>query len=219
MENKLTFEDLNLQDRYTLLDSLPKTWRIAVEIGAWECWYSCHMMERTSMRITAIDPWIPTEDYGDENVEDIWQKGADGYVSPRTRYISALDNLRRVTLGLRRQASIERYCSDIRLYNGFYEVWREYSHVACPYVADNSVDFVYIDGEHNYEAVQQDMQDWWRTVKSGGILAGHDYDQNNPGTIQAVDEFVEKHNLTLRITGINEPEGDAGAPSWVIIKP
>jgi hypothetical protein len=39
----------------------------------------------------------------------------------------------------------------------------------------NSIDFVYIDGDHGYEAVINDLQNWSTRVRPGGIIAGHDY--------------------------------------------
>jgi cephalosporin hydroxylase len=45
-----------------------------------------------------------------------------------------------------------------------------------PTVADGSLDFVYIDGDHNYEAVVADMQAWLPKVRAGSFLGGHDYD-------------------------------------------
>lgn len=49
------------------------------------------------------------------------------------------------------------------------------------------VDFVFIDGDHTYEAVCQDIRLWLPVVKSGGVLAGHDYGVY-PGVSRAVDE-------------------------------
>lgn len=40
---------------------------------------------------------------------------------------------------------------------------------------DESLDFVYIDGNHRFEAVVQDILAWEPKVRSGGIVAGHDY--------------------------------------------
>lgn len=40
---------------------------------------------------------------------------------------------------------------------------------------DGAVDFVFIDADHSYESVTQDIIHWKPKVKSGGILAGHDY--------------------------------------------
>mmetsp|Transcript_16520 Transcript_16520/g.40369 ORF Transcript_16520/g.40369 Transcript_16520/m.40369 type:complete len:306 (+) Transcript_16520:1341-2258(+) len=40
---------------------------------------------------------------------------------------------------------------------------------------DESFDFVYLDALHTYEAVKAEMFTWWKKVRHGGILAGHDY--------------------------------------------
>lgn len=40
--------------------------------------------------------------------------------------------------------------------------------------ADASVDFVYIDGWHDYESVRNDIAAWRPKVKKGGTIAGHD---------------------------------------------
>lgn len=41
--------------------------------------------------------------------------------------------------------------------------------------ADGSLDFAFIDAGHDYESVKNDISYWYPKVKSGGILAGHDY--------------------------------------------
>jgi cephalosporin hydroxylase len=48
--------------------------------------------------------------------------------------------------------------------------------------------FVFIDADHSYAAVKQDIATWRPRIAKGGILAGHDYDQQFPGVIQAVTE-------------------------------
>ena len=40
---------------------------------------------------------------------------------------------------------------------------------------DKSLDFVFIDGDHKYDAVCEDIRAWLPKVKPGGLLAGHDY--------------------------------------------
>jgi hypothetical protein len=61
-------------------------------------------------------------------------------------------------------------------------------------------DFVYIDGCHEYESVAADIAAWWPRVKTGGILAGHDYGTQYLGVGRAVDEFVSRHDVELKIT-------------------
>ena len=58
--------------------------------------------------------------------------------------------------------------------------------------SDNSLDFVFIDASHEYEDVKNDINAWFPKVKVGGVLAGHDYYENNdfaPGVKMAVNEI------------------------------
>ena len=48
---------------------------------------------------------------------------------------------------------------------------------------DGSLDFVFIDADHSYDAVRADIAAWLPKVKHRGVLAGHDYDA---GTHRAV---------------------------------
>ena len=59
--------------------------------------------------------------------------------------------------------------------------------------ADESVACCFLDGEHTRAEVTRDFAAWWPKIKSGGILAGHDY--NFPGVNQAVEQHIrERHN-------------------------
>ena len=40
---------------------------------------------------------------------------------------------------------------------------------------DESLDFVYIDGNHGFKYVTEDIFEWSKKVKKGGIISGHDY--------------------------------------------
>lgn len=72
-------------------------------------------------------------------------------------------------------------------------------------VQDGSLDFVFIDADHGYEAVREDIALWTPKVRSGGWLGGHDYyPRKFPGVVQAVNEaFVGKHHeLSGTIWGV-----------------
>lgn len=47
--------------------------------------------------------------------------------------------------------------------------------VAAREIADDSLDFVFIDALHTTDAVLADCIGWYRKVRKGGILCGHDY--------------------------------------------
>ena len=54
---------------------------------------------------------------------------------------------------------------------------------------DESLDFVFIDGDHRYDEVRADIAAWLPKLKPGGLLAGDDYDQDShPGVWRAVRE-------------------------------
>lgn len=63
---------------------------------------------------------------------------------------------------------------------------------------DNSLDFVFIDGNHEYEYVLEDITEWTRKVRSGGIVCGHDYKVdpvNKYGVIEAVNKYVKDNHI------------------------
>jgi hypothetical protein len=62
-------------------------------------------------------------------------------------------------------------------------------------------DWVYIDGNHSYDAVVGDLEYYYPLVKSGGYLCGDDYgwEDAQGGPKPAVDEFVAKYGLKLEL--------------------
>jgi predicted O-methyltransferase YrrM len=68
---------------------------------------------------------------------------------------------------------------------------------------DESFDFIFIDAEHLYDFVKQDLKNWYPKLKKGGIFAGHDYRE---GVKKAVDEFFKNTNI------------QAIGSSWMTIK-
>ena len=61
----------------------------------------------------------------------------------------------------------------------------------------DSLDFVYIDANHNYEFVTNDIESYYPKVRIGGVLGGHDFSGDNLGVVQAVIEFTKSKNLEL----------------------
>jgi len=82
---------------------------------------------------------------------------------------------------------------------------RMYSQKAANLITNESVDFVFIDAQHDYESVKRDINSWLPKIRLGGLICGHDYEPNFPGVIQAVDEKFKR-----KFTGKNATWG-----SWI----
>ena len=56
--------------------------------------------------------------------------------------------------------------------------------------ADNSIDFLFIDGDHSPDGFRKDLELWYPKIKNGCVFAGHDYD--HPGIRGNVQEFFKE---------------------------
>jgi len=72
------------------------------------------------------------------------------------------------------------------------EIMKMKSVDAAELIADNSLDYVFIDADHSYAGVKQDIELWYPKIKLGGWIGGHDYDKRFPGLIMAVKESFDK---------------------------
>jgi len=80
---------------------------------------------------------------------------------------------------------------------------------AAPVITDGSLDFVFIDAQHTYEACREDIETWFPKVRPGGLMTGHDYRWD--GVNRAVQEFAKK----MRYTGTFTP---AASDLWIFKK-
>ena len=60
-------------------------------------------------------------------------------------------------------------------------------------IKNNELDFVYIDGNHNYKYVLEDIKLYWPKLKNGGLMAGHDFKPKFQGVIDAVVEVFDNN--------------------------
>ena len=68
---------------------------------------------------------------------------------------------------------------------------------------NDNLDFVYIDGNHAYDFVLEDLHKYYNLIRPGGVLGGHDYyngfAKSHSGLIKAVGEFASTFNLELTV--------------------
>lgn len=169
-----------------------------VEVGTFKGQFSKEIMNNWSGTLYMVDVWRPLEsEYDDSSNHGKYDGGV---------YNNAMENIK----GFEDRAIMVRATSEISsdMFN------------------DESLDFVYIDANHAYDYVVQDIKLWHPKVKKGGYLCGHDYlsinwnegpycPENKKdkfiwstggvymgvfGVNPAVDEFCQKYGYPLNLT-------------------
>lgn len=87
---------------------------------------------------------------------------------------------------------------------------------------NGSIDFVYIDGNHTFKYIAEDICEWTKKVRQGGIISGHDYFSAKGNYVHVryvVDAYVAAFNLNFWVMGHRRsPERDKWR-SWMWFKP
>lgn len=142
------------------------------EIGVWRGHSTIGFLRllHSIEKFYAIDPWISYEEYS---------KSGDKKAS-RDESTWLLDE--------------EIFKDRIWFFNQKVKIIKKSSKDALTEFADNYLDFVFIDANHSYEFVHEDIRNWLSKVRMGGILSGHDIDDVQfPGVRRAVeDNFGDK---------------------------
>lgn len=76
-------------------------------------------------------------------------------------------------------------------FNNFEKI-KNFSYNAHSLFEAESVDFLYIDGEHTYNGVKKDIEMFLPKIKPDGFICGHDYKPTWQGVIDAVNENLGK---------------------------
>jgi predicted O-methyltransferase YrrM len=83
----------------------------------------------------------------------------------------------------------EQYKTNLRYFD-FIEQIEDYSSNVIDKFQDKSIDFVYIDGNHSYDSVKNDIEIFLPKIKDGGIIGGHDYSPYWETVQEAVNETI-----------------------------
>ena len=172
-----------------------------VEIGVFKGEFSKHILNNWGGTLYMIDVWRPL---GNE-YED-----ASNHKEHIDAYQQTMENIK----GFEDRGIMIRASSEISA-NMF---------------QDESLDFIFIDANHAYDFVVDDINLWFSKLKKGGIFSGHDYinmdwyndpnfapngkdkyiwatDSNGSnlyhgifGVNPAIDEFCTKYNYNINVT-------------------
>ncbi len=69
----------------------------------------------------------------------------------------------------------KEFLENIKPVNHIINHIKEFSTKASLSYKNNSIDFVFLDGNHLYKSVIADIEHWLPKIKIGGILSGHDF--------------------------------------------
>ncbi|MDP6986127.1 MAG: class I SAM-dependent methyltransferase [Candidatus Thalassarchaeaceae archaeon] len=165
--------------RKRLLKMMPKG-SICAEIGVWKGDFSKRILEITKpAELHLIDPWefqpnFPTRWYGGTKASD--QSDMDEiFTSVRERFSEN---------------------TEVSLHRGRSEI----AHADFP---DDFFDWVYVDGNHDYDFVRLDLELYLPKVKTGGYLTGDDYlqpsreDAKQIPVKEAVSDFVSENDVKI----------------------
>jgi len=148
-----------------------------VEVGSWKGRSSSFMAVEIiksgkKIKFDCIDPWM-----GDlDSLGDVYDPFVPKNTNPEWLYLEFMNNIKPVSSSI----------NPIRLKSTEAAVMYE----------DRSLDFVFIDGSHEYQDVKEDLSFWYDKVKRGGTISGHDY-TTYPGVKKAVDEFFNPNEIKI----------------------
>ena len=95
--------------------------------------------------------------------------------------------------------------------NNIIDIIRDFSYNYIPKIEANSVDLIYIDGDHSYEGCLKDLELSYNIIKNQGYICGHDYLINknkckydyNFGVYDAVNHFCKKYSQKIGCLGFD----------------
>ena len=145
--------------------------KVGVEVGVYLGAYSKTLCEAGFDRVYGVDPWGILPTYAN--------------VSPR--FLN------------RQQEIFTSAITTLAPYKNFKPI-RKTSMEAVEAFKEESIDFVYIDGNHKFKFIAEDLYEWARRVKPGGIVAGHDYynSKDSHGTVRCkhvIDAYIKAFNI------------------------
>lgn len=151
-----------------------------VEVGTFKAEFSKYILENWEGTLYMVDVWRPL---GQEYLDSSNHGNHQNQI-----YSHAMNNLK-----------------------GFEDrgiMIRSSSQKASEIFHDNSLDFVYIDANHAYEFVIQDIELWFPKIKRGGYLWGHDYINldwyNDPNFLENLkDKHIWSNNFYHGVFGVN----------------
>ena len=183
------YRKLRTRGQYTglneFIDDMFKIRKISefVEIGSYAGESTMMFVDKfVDARIYCIDPWNDM----DFEAYEIDKVGVGSYTKP-----SLVESV---------------FDENIKNYNNITKI-KLTSEEASSQFDDNCLDMIYMDGIHTAKYITIDLEKWIPKIKSGGIIAGHDYS----GYFQSYRTYIKEYFG-------REPNKIYSDKSWYYIK-
>lgn len=187
-------------DVVNIIKLIPKD-SIGAEIGVWQGNTSKLFIDKLSPKMLhMVDPWAVS---GYQEAIDANDETFD--------YQKYLENYSKQTKG-KTEKHFTKYYDNVytEVKNKFAniknaKIWRMTSTQWFRDYDGEKLDWIYIDGDHSYTGVINDLNNCLQVLKPDALIFGDDYkwDSNadKGGVKKAVNEFVENHNAKLKKIG------------------
>lgn len=166
--------------RIHVLKKLPRD-GVCAEIGVWKGEFSSSILSVTAPKeLNLVDPWIFREEYPDRMY--------GGKIATNQKDMDEIFEGVRARFAEHPEVCIHRGASN--------EVLNRFE--------DGYFDWIYIDGNHYYEYVLEDLRVGYEKLKNGGFLVGDDYNwgaEEGFPVRRAADQFLDenKESASLRV--------------------
>lgn len=132
--------------------------KLIVEVGVAYGYHARAMLETLeNVEYIGIDPYLPNYDPNDPFTDNVAQLF-------NCKSVEGMDRLYETV----NETLTEEFGSRFTL--------KRLKSVIASTEMSNSIDLVFIDGDHRYQAVYDDLRSWWPKIRPGGVLAGDDYE-------------------------------------------
>ena len=147
---------------------------VGVEIGTCRAESTAFILDKCPniIKLYTIDPYKAYDDWNGEITQD------------------TIDKFRKIAE------------KNLKQYGDRYEMIRETSADAATKIKTitnkSEFDFIFVDGDHSYDATKADCEAYYPLLKKGGLFCGHDY-SSIEAVNRAVTDFRENNKITAPI--------------------
>ena len=172
---------------------------LVIEVGSWKGSSAIRMAQLMKERdipgvVLCVDTWLGGLDHISKPMAPEWDISRYRHHGYPTLYYQFMANVL--------QAGMQDYIVPFPNTSAIAARWLQQRGI--------QADLIYVDASHEENDVYNDINDYWKVLRPGGVMLGDDYNPYWAGLVKDVGRFSEEHGLTIHSGGQN---------NWMFIKP